>query len=197
MRPNINAIVQLINYFATQSHFNEIGKLHLLKYVYFADRYHLRKYGRLITNDTYFAMSYGPVASTTKNIIEFRHPDANGYARQYLQPVDRNSVRSIAPVDYDMFSETDREAMRAAKALSVKIRDPVAYTHLFPEWKKHEARMTSEKSRVKMDLLDFFNKAPGKVEYCHVEFELLALNRECFIEDRETLACFFNESNGN
>ena len=45
-------------------------KMKALKLVYIADRYHLRKYGRLITNDTYFAMNYGPVPSGTKDIAE-------------------------------------------------------------------------------------------------------------------------------
>lgn len=189
MRPNIKAIVQLINYFASQSsHFKEIGKLHLLKYVYFADRYHLRKYGRLITNDTYYAMQYGPVASTTKSVIEFKQQNALEYAKKYLFQIDRNTVRSIAPVDFDMFSETDCEALRAAKALSVAVKDPVAYTHLFPEWKKHESKITSEKSRVKMDLMDFFDNPPPDVEFCHVDSRLLELNRELFPEDLAVFA---------
>jgi len=33
-----------------------ISKLKALKLVFFADRYHLRKYGRAIINDRYFAM---------------------------------------------------------------------------------------------------------------------------------------------
>lgn len=41
-----------------------------LQLVYFADRYHLRKFGRPITNDEYFAMPYGPVASGAKDIAE-------------------------------------------------------------------------------------------------------------------------------
>jgi hypothetical protein len=43
---------QTINYFAIQNG-GEIDKLHALKRVYFDDRFHLRKYGRLITNDQY------------------------------------------------------------------------------------------------------------------------------------------------
>jgi len=182
MRPDTRKIIQLINYFALQSPFKEIGKLHILKYVYLADRYHLRKYGRLITDDTYYAMQYGPVASATKEIIEFKRKDAVEYAQHLLQPTDANMVRSIAPVEYKVFSETDREAIRAAQARSMRIHDPVAYTHRFPEWKKHVSRLTNKNSRVRMDVLDFFDKAPEDVEFCVVDPELLSLNKEFFSE---------------
>lgn len=52
---------QALNYFAIQNG-GEIEKLQALKLIYFADRYHLRKYGRPITNDQYWAMNFGPVA---------------------------------------------------------------------------------------------------------------------------------------
>ena len=183
MKADTRKIIQFINFFAVQAPFREVGKLHMLKYVYFADRYHLRKYGRLVTGDTYYAMQYGPVASATKEIIEFKRKDALEYAHCYLEPVDSNTVRSIAPVDDKVFSETDREAIRTAMALSARIGDPVAYTHRFPEWKKHEPSLTGIKSRVPMDVIDFFEKAPKGVEYCVVESDLLSMNKESFLED--------------
>jgi len=183
MKPDIRKIVQVVNWFASQSPFKEAGKLHLLKYVYFADRYHLRKYGRLVTGDTYYAMRYGPVASATKEVIEFRIKDCAVYAGQYIRLVDPNTVCSVAPVDSGVFSDTDLEAMRSAKALSARTGDIVAYTHLFPEWKRHEASLKGNGRRVRMDMLDFFGDAPADAEYCVVEPGLLALNRELFFED--------------
>ena len=183
MQADSRKIVQLINYFAVQSPFREITKLHMLKYVYFADRYHLRKYGRLITGDIYYAMQYGPVASATKEIIEFKRADAVEYARHYLEAMDAHMVRSIAPVDDKVFSETDREAIRVAQALSARIGDPVAYTHHFFEWAKHAAKLKDKKSRVKMSLLDFFAPAPQEFEFCVVDSELLSMNKEYCTDD--------------
>ena len=60
---------QAINCFAIQNG-GEIDKLHALKLVFFADRFHLRKYGRPITNDQYWAMRFGPVASGVKDLFE-------------------------------------------------------------------------------------------------------------------------------
>ena len=44
--------VQAINFFARKNG-GKITKLEVLKLIFFADRYHLRKYGRPITNDQY------------------------------------------------------------------------------------------------------------------------------------------------
>jgi hypothetical protein len=60
---------QAVNYFAQRSG-GIINKMKAIKLIYFADRYHLRKYGRPITNDEYLAMDYGLVSSGVKDIAE-------------------------------------------------------------------------------------------------------------------------------
>jgi len=60
---------QALNYFAIKAG-GTINRMKAIKLVYLADRYHLRKYCRLITNDIYFAMDNGPVASGVKDIAE-------------------------------------------------------------------------------------------------------------------------------
>lgn len=47
---------QALNFFAVKNG-GHINKMRSIKLIYFADRFHLRKYGRPITNDEYFAMS--------------------------------------------------------------------------------------------------------------------------------------------
>jgi len=59
---------QALNFFAKRAG-GKITKLNALKLIYLADRYHLRKYGRPIFSDTYWAMPYGPVASSVKDIV--------------------------------------------------------------------------------------------------------------------------------
>ena len=58
---------QALNFFAQRAG-GSINKMKALKLVYFADRYHLRKYGRPVVGDEYLAMNYGPVASGTKDL---------------------------------------------------------------------------------------------------------------------------------
>ena len=60
---------QALNFFALSAS-GRMNKLKALKLVFFADRYHLRLYGRPITNDRYLAMKYGPVASSCKDLAE-------------------------------------------------------------------------------------------------------------------------------
>ena len=40
------------------------------KMLYFADKLHLSKYGRLISGDNYVAMAHGPVPSAVYNIMK-------------------------------------------------------------------------------------------------------------------------------
>lgn len=47
------------------------NKLKLVKLLYLADKCHLVRYGRTITGDEYWAMDYGPVGSTAKDILGF------------------------------------------------------------------------------------------------------------------------------
>ncbi len=55
-------IVQALDYIVSAVPGGGCSKLILLKFIFLADRYHLRKFGRTITGDSYRAMTYGPVA---------------------------------------------------------------------------------------------------------------------------------------
>lgn len=186
MRPDYEKIFQMINFFALKNG-KSIDKLTCLKIIWMADRYHLRMFGRSITNSNYLAMQFGPVSSESKNAFEFtRIPAAcKKYGRQYLEPAATNQVKSILPVDKDVFSETDLEAMEVAwKTYQRHKRNIVGFTHKFPEWKKHEAELQKQK-KVPMDMLDFFSAADPDYEYCSGDAERVRLNRNLFEEMRE------------
>jgi uncharacterized phage-associated protein len=159
---------QSLNYFARRSS-GRMNKLKALKLVFFADRYHLRLYGRPITNDRYLAMKYGPVASSCKDLAEmseFLGDDERSYAERFLSPAGHDYV-SLEDVDRSEFSETDLEALEFAwceygKEDGFKLADA---THLFPEWKRHEARLSSAcESRVPMHYPDFIDNPPEGVD---------------------------------
>ena len=180
--------VQAINYIIQTLELKHIDKLDALKLVFLADRYHLRKYGRPITNDEYWAMTYGPVASSVKDIVEigdYLSSHEKDYTQKYLQKAFTHQVKSVEEVDLDVFSETDIEALNAAIAQKKKHQDLVEFTHLFPEWQMHEATISGLKSRVKMNLIHCFNKAPVSAEYCVVDDEVLELNKEHFCDQLE------------
>lgn len=159
---------QALNFFARKQG-GKMNKLKALKLVYFADRCHLRRYGRPITNDRYLAMNFGPVASSCKDLAEmseFLGGDERAYAQQFINPIGHDYV-SLAEMDAGEFSQTDLEALEFAWQ-NYGRRDPfdlAEETHRFPEWKRHEARLASPyESRVPMCYSDFAENPPQGVD---------------------------------
>lgn len=181
---------QMLAYF-TWKWTNPISKLYLLKLVFLADRFHLRKYGRSVCGDSYYAMSYGPVATNTKKLIEkeLKTGTAGAFVK-YAKIDGHDSVYAVSSPDMDVFSETDREAMDAALTLFSKHGGKIVdFTHKFPEWKKFEQDLEGGATRRKMRAIDFFESA-GRAEYCDANKELVALNKEFFIEQEEICNAF-------
>ena len=179
--------IQALDYFASRANGRKITKLVVLKLVYLADRYHLRKYGRTVLGDEYRAMKYGPVAVHTKKLIE-RMAETGGDSGGFLAveniPGDRIAIRPLLTPDVREFSETDVEAMDCALKQLFLHDSIVAFTHLFPEWKKHEAALERGAPSVRMDYLDFFLPCgvPG-AEYCDASENLVAMSRQDYQED--------------
>ncbi len=163
---------QALNFFALREG-GRINKMKALKLVYFADRYHLRKYGRLVTNDTYFAMDNGPVPSGAKDIAEtsgFLGEVEKEYAARYLKKKDNYSLVSIKPLDTEVFSDSDIEALsfawkRFGRLDQFSLRD---VTHHYPEWSKHESALGSVASRIQMNLVDFLDDPANDLDKCSV-----------------------------
>jgi uncharacterized phage-associated protein len=66
-RPKLDKIVELLLYLA---HVRPgVDKYQAVKFFYLADREHLVRYGRPITFESYFALSYGPVASNALDLL--------------------------------------------------------------------------------------------------------------------------------
>lgn len=181
---------QAINYFAKKEG-GQINKLKLIKLVYFADRYHIRRYGRPLINDAYFAMPLGPVGSSVKDIAEFSDflaETERRYAEDFLsRGSDKNVIVSIADTDSSLFSQSELEALdfsynefgnKTASTL-------VGITHRFPEWKRFEGVLQSkETTREPMSYSDFFkNPSNGQQDKFALEGDVLAASKELFEED--------------
>jgi uncharacterized phage-associated protein len=159
---------QALNLFALKEG-SKINKMKALKLIFFADRYHLRKYGRLITNDTYVAMSNGPVASGTRDIIEktsYISSLQRDYANLYLTPSGYN-VKSKSSPDEKVFSDSDIEALEFAwkKFGHLGQFELVKITHKYPEWIAHKEELKHNRS-VQIDLADFLNDPDADVDKC-------------------------------
>lgn len=187
--------VQAINYFARKKG-GEINKMKAIKLIYFADRYHIRKYGRSIIGDNYWAMKLGPVASNvldTANLSDNLEKECFQYANNFL--AHRNGMKieyvvSKKNVDLGVFSQTDIEAFETVyKEFGDKDQFELAeISHEYPEWLKHKKQIVDEgKRRVKMDYSDFFLNP--KVEHSHIfdlSTEHLDLAKSSYKENQES-----------
>ena len=153
---------QALNFLACKKD-GKINKMKAIKLIYLADRLHLRKYGRTVVGDIYWAMKLGPVGSRAKNVAELSSIPENilSYAKKYIRPIDKKKhhLESIKQVDLDVFSKTDIECL---EAVYDKFSDKDQFelkdlTHQYPEWLKYERELKTGKKRVKMNYDDLFS----------------------------------------
>jgi uncharacterized phage-associated protein len=118
-----------------------ITPFYLAKVLFFADRDHLRAYGRPVTGDTYIAMEAGPVPSRTYDMVKgnldfFGDPEAIEASIN----VDRNEhyLRLYAKrePDLDALSETDIVALADSIEFchSRSFNELSSLTHQEPAW---------------------------------------------------------------
>lgn len=172
-----------------------VDKITALKIIYFADRYHLRKYARMITDDKYYAMEFGPVASFTKDVLVQNDFTCSEKDKEYIKSFIKINKDQYTPVpkelDLDMLSESDTEALDFAiekifksycKENKWKMKD---LTHQYPEWKKFEKTIESgDAKREDMDIRDFFDN-PVDLEddpFQVIPDKLVKLSKELFLE---------------
>lgn len=171
-RFDIEKLVQAITYFASGG-IKDLDKMKAAKLLFHADKYHLLKYGRPVIGDQYACMEYGPVPSTSLNVMN----DVMALDRKF-PPVAKDlfdrfvAVETplfsrypvfrarIAP-DLDVFSDSDIEALdfalrehggKSSWQLSLE-------SHEEPAWQKANERRP-EGSSVVMDYRWFFEGHP-------------------------------------
>ncbi|KKR26215.1 MAG: hypothetical protein A3F53_01240 [Candidatus Zambryskibacteria bacterium RIFCSPHIGHO2_12_FULL_48_10] len=185
---------QALNFLA-QKKDGQINKMKAIKLIYLADKLHLRKYGRPIVGDLYWAMKLGPVGSRTKRAAELDLPtELLSYTKKYIRPGDEKKqfFVSLKPADLELFSKTDLECLEIIyKNFGDKDQFELAtLTHQYPEWKKHKKELESGKKRVEMNYRDFFAEA-GKTDPVFGQKKInLALAKESFNELEEVSAFF-------
>lgn len=132
-----------------------------LKLIFLADRYHLRKYGRLVTNDSYVAMKLGPIPSMIMDIAEadkYLNKNFKSYASKYIKTKSNTIIESINNTDDSYFSDSDIEALdfswrNFGHLDQWGISD---FTHNYPEWEKHERAIRAGTKAKDIILEDFF-----------------------------------------
>ena len=174
----------------------KINKMKAIKLIFLADRLHLRKYGRPIVGDMYWAMKLGPVGSLTKNVAELSRisDEALTYAKKYIKPIDEKKqiFISLGQEDLGVFSKTDLECIESVyNKFSDKDQFELAdITHEFPEWIKHKKELDGGKKRVRMDYDDFFADTQKGDDLFSQNKSDLEMAKESFSEQKEVSAFF-------
>jgi len=184
-RYNYRKAVQALNLLAIRNG-GDINKMKALKLIWLADRLHLRKYGRPILQDNYVAMKHGPVASSTRDILEGNQLGVGAkvldYSKEFINPANL-TYASINNVMEKVFSESDLEALNAVYNTyghfdQFQLRD---ITHQFPEWKKWEEGLNkNEYKRHPMSYNDFFLETVVRHPVFDEEKEILQLTQQIF-----------------
>jgi uncharacterized phage-associated protein len=127
----------------------------LAKVLFFADRDHLRLYGRPVTGDIYIAMADGPVPSHVYDMVKanldfFGAPDVIVAAIS----VDRNAqyprVYARRDPDLDVLSETDIAALDASITFcrGKSFNELSSITHQEPAWSEAPANGVMDLERL-------------------------------------------------
>ena len=127
---------------------------HVVKCAFFADRYHLNKYGRPISGDNYIADTYGPLGNSIYKILNCDPIEMlalNGNGRLPIRVGDRWTVTAERSANSQILSKSDVEALQWAveEVADLSFNELVAKTHADP------AYIAAEGGRMKYeDFLD-------------------------------------------
>lgn len=170
-----------------------LDRVKLIKLLWAADRYHIRKYGRLILPGKYCAMRHGPVNSLAEDIAKSSDylSDAKQQDIQLFIRLIGNGIELTNAIDnYDYLSDTDREALNFAidkfgNEKTFRLADVIS--HEYPEWLKHKSDLEANpKKSYDIDVLDFFSN-PENDQYFENDSQVLTASKNTFEEQQKIL----------
>lgn len=102
-----------------------------LKILYFAEKKHLANYGRLITDDRFAALKFGPVPSSSYDILDYSAENFTQINKTSVQPVGELNLKKLSKSDINCLNEAIQENKGLSfTALKRKSHD-VAYHKAF------------------------------------------------------------------
>lgn len=141
--------------------------------IYFADRYHFRRWRRPVAGDEYLATTNGPVPKHLQTFLRTKilfDEQEHVYRKKYLQ-ISSRYYRSVQKPETECLSESDMEALQWAwrrfKAMSVPEME--RYSKRYPEWRRRERLMQRKRQPIPMSYLDFAEESTvPDTEPCYV-----------------------------
>lgn len=160
-RPKIEKIIELLLHLAHKR--PGADKYQAVKFFYLADREHLNRYGRPISFENYFAMSYGPVASTVLDLLNSNLRPAKAVGINDLpfkteigktkNGRETTFIRdALREVNYDLFSKSDIEVF---DEIVEKYRD-ASFDDLFNATHEHFAWLNAWTTRKQGERAEMF-----------------------------------------
>jgi len=182
-------IIQAICYLLSKV--KTADKLKLIKLLYLADKYHILRYARTVTNDEYWAMDYGLVGSVAKDILGFDPVLLSRefeYADKMLKKINQHTFTQgehCSIEELESLSETDIEALDfvSEKFGDQSTKQLITLTHFYPEWAQYkelfENRMTRRERVEDGELLSVLENDVMAVSADHLEESAKILSGLC------------------
>ena len=182
-RPKIEKIVELLLHLAHKR--PGADKYQAVKFFYLADREHFIRYGRPISFEQYYAMSFGPVASTVLDLFNGNLEPVKEVGIEELPfaldvvEVPKGKPKTIIQspsrvVDYDLFSKSD---IKVFDEIVDKYRD-ATFDELFKATHEHYAWLHAWTTR----------KQGERAEMYYEEMIDDAVKRAAVVEEIDSLA---------
>ncbi len=184
---NTEKIIQSICYLVSKQQDGVLDTMKVYKLLWLCDRLHIRRYSRTVSGDDYFALPYGPVPSTAKNLVDGKYKGESGFS-DYIAVLPKHQIKAVAKPKMDEFSESDIEIMDAiweefGNMTAVELSN---YSHTFPEWIKYESALkdSSKKNGYKIDKDLFFVNKEEKSGLFVDDEEILDMTKEVYHQYR-------------
>jgi len=120
MKIPVAKLKAILLYFSNYTDVKFLGKVKLMKLIYFLDFMHLKEYGTPVTYDTYVNLEHGQIPSTIKNLVDSvtDDRDSSELADTIRIEIPENynmycvlPVRPFSNSDKGYFSETELEIL--------------------------------------------------------------------------------------
>lgn len=187
---NTKKIIQALTYLAYNMPEYVLDDMKAYKLLWLADRCHLRKNGRTITGDKYFAMPRGVVPTDAKHLLDgeqtvLENPD--GYFDKWIIKIENHKYKALRAPEIAEFSDSDIEVLDEVISQygNFSRHELSDLSHKYPEWKEYEDMLKdkAEKNSFPINInLMFENSTEDNSDLFLQSPELLKVTKEIYHE---------------
>lgn len=184
---DVDKFIAVVAFFAEQG-FKDLDKLKICKLLYFADKYHVTRFGRPILGDTYYHLDNGPVPSRALDILNeiicndtvFKGEASNKDKFSEYLKLKRNFLPHRFPIfeaikksNLDCLSGSEQEALRDVVKCYGKYSPPnlIDLTH-------KEAPWLETQNNQEIDYRLFFKDDPNASPEAMAYMESIGIDKE-------------------